>query len=1718
MSASLSSGILTINVDSVDSVRSAFIRNDGTNYIVATTSGGAGIAITGGTAAVADVTGLVINGATSTTESFTFEGSNDFSLSGALTTNKIDTLTVGRSLSFGSISIGDNGTTTITSGVSTSGALTIQTNVLSLGANLSSAAADVNLQVRSSSLALAANVTAADDVRLDVRDGITQTAGIITAANLGVRSSGAAVLDRANLISTNIATSVNSLTFNNAAVTALSTGSVAAITNFSGTSGIGATNVATIVTGGALNFTSGGGSTGTNLKAGGVITLGGIIGAGSGTFRAVAVGGINQTGGLLGAGHLSAVNSGAGNISIMGLNLSAGANLAASNSAAGGQVNFDNFFGSAYNIDTVAAGPTGFDAVTGITTNNGDVHLKYGPLTIKQAVNAGTASVRLGTEGGASQTATGVISAANLILRNWNGGTIDLTGAANQVGVLAADGTLNGGSIIRYRDADALTIGAVSAGISGFEAATGIVTTSKDVTIISGPLTINQAINVGTGTLRLVTEGGVSGNTSAVITAAALGVRNTTSGNIDLTAATTSNIASLAAVNQASGGAIKYRDSNALAIGSVAADGTLFAALDGLGTNDGDVTIVSGALSVNQAVGAGSGTVRLAGSGGISQSAAAGIIAAALGIRATTTASFITLTATNNDVGTLAVVDSTAGATLRYLDSSDVTIGTVAADGALFAALDGVTLTNGDFTLVVDGAVSIQRAVAIGAAGDTLLLAAAGSVTQTSTGVVTAGGIGVRTTSGDIDFTGAVNDIAQFAAENTALGGAVKIRETGALSISTMPSDGSFFVGMTGITTNNGDVLLLLGGGLAIDQAVAAGTGTIRGAAGGTITQASAGALTTAALGLRAFGNIDLTTSTANDVGVFAAAQAAGGGKVKYRDVGDFTVGTVAADGALFAALNGIVTTNGGTSTNGAAAATGNDVTLVGGAIAVNQAINAGTATVRITAAGGVSQSAAGTLTAASLGIRNTSAGGVDLTGVAGDQIGTFAAFNGTVGGALNYTPAEVAAIGTVLADGALFAETTGLVRTNAAPLLAVNAGLSAAEGSTSTITAAMLAVTDIDHSAAQLTYQLTAVPAHGVLKRDGVELGVGGTFTQADVAAELVTYTHDSSETAADEFRFTVTDGTATLVEATFAITVFQVSDRPTIDVNSGATLTEQQSVVIGAGLLHAADADNTPEQLVYTLTAAPTSGQLLLDGALLAAGGTFTQADVDGGKLTYAHTADVGVADSLKFTLSDGVNTLDEATFGITITPVNDAPTIAPYTFYLSTSAKIGTVVGAVTSSDADGPGRTYELLGGNGALAINAQNGVITVANQKLLVVGTTTLAVRVTDGGSPSLSAEAAVTLVIRKSNTPPAFSLNDAAGGAVLVKSNKATLLLAESAPGSPTQNGALVGTIGVSDVDEPGASFTVTMTDKSGAFGFDAATGRIVVADASKLNIEKTSSFSLTFKTTDHGLTGLPKGVTTTFTVTIKLVDVNEAPTFAATAAAFRLKENNSARATVGTVKATDPDKTAPNKTLSYSLVSQVDQSGNAVGLFAIADPRSGKITVPAAGALNFEAAQSYVLVVRATDGAGLFTDQVVAVTVVDVNEAPTVALLDAAQNPTTTLTIAENAAAGTLVGYLRITNPDVFRAETFKVSLSDQSGALVAGPYDAATGLVAITVSTDPKKAAKLDFEKFKLGRFALSAVATDSGFISNDGSKQGAKSSAKATFAVQLTDTVGS
>ena len=56
------------------------------------------------------------------------------------------------------------------------------------------------------------------------------------------------------------------------------------------------------------------------------------------------------------------------------------------------------------------------------------------------------------------------------------------------------------------------------------------------------------------------------------------------------------------------------------------------------------------------------------------------------------------------------------------------------------------------------------------------------------------------------------------------------------------------------------------------------------------------------------------------------------------------------------------------------------------------------------------------------------------------------------------------------------------------------------AEGTaTQLITAAMLRATDAESANANLTFTADGASAHGTLKRAGVNLAAGGTFTQAD-------------------------------------------------------------------------------------------------------------------------------------------------------------------------------------------------------------------------------------------------------------------------------------------------------------------------------------------------------------------------------------------------------------------------------------------------------------------------------------------------------------------------------------------------------------------------------------------------------------------------------------------
>ncbi|WP_068493932.1 DUF4347 domain-containing protein, partial [Paramagnetospirillum marisnigri] len=155
-------------------------------------------------------------------------------------------------------------------------------------------------------------------------------------------------------------------------------------------------------------------------------------------------------------------------------------------------------------------------------------------------------------------------------------------------------------------------------------------------------------------------------------------------------------------------------------------------------------------------------------------------------------------------------------------------------------------------------------------------------------------------------------------------------------------------------------------------------------------------------------------------------------------------------------------------------------------------------------------------------------------------------------------------------ADGATQDSTAASrsVSFNLLPTVA-STGMTVQEGaSDTTITTAMLRVSDTETSAtASLVYTVTTLPTGGTLMKDGVPVILGNTFTQADVDANKITYTHLGGEAASDSFGFSYTDSTSTVTGGSFAITVTNVNDAPVMATASPtlASITEDQLTPAG-------------------------------------------------------------------------------------------------------------------------------------------------------------------------------------------------------------------------------------------------------------------------------------------------------------------------------------------------------------------------------------------------------------------------------------------------------------------------------------------------------------------------------------------------------------------------
>jgi VCBS repeat-containing protein len=278
--------------------------------------------------------------------------------------------------------------------------------------------------------------------------------------------------------------------------------------------------------------------------------------------------------------------------------------------------------------------------------------------------------------------------------------------------------------------------------------------------------------------------------------------------------------------------------------------------------------------------------------------------------------------------------------------------------------------------------------------------------------------------------------------------------------------------------------------------------------------------------------------------------------------------------------------------------------------------------------------------------------GGVLVVPAAGFRLNFefFASFTNGSG----YSPAlDFYDVNTTSGGTAQVSFTAGFYSINKNPTLNTNTGAIVSQGNTVALTAAMLAASDAESGAGQITYTLASggsggTVTQGTLRNLATPLANGATFTQADINVGNITYTNNpissiSCQTS-DSFQFNLTDGNGGVTPSSppllfsFPITI-ALANLPPAANNASI------SVALGAtfnGTLTATNNDCFTPTFAFSVVTPPTKGSVTIN---------------PNGSYTYTATPGQTGGDSFTFNVSDGV--LNAAAPGtVTVTIANQAP----------------------------------------------------------------------------------------------------------------------------------------------------------------------------------------------------------------------------------------------------------------------------------------------------------------------------------------------------------------------------------------------------------------------------------------------------------------------------
>jgi VCBS repeat-containing protein len=334
------------------------------------------------------------------------------------------------------------------------------------------------------------------------------------------------------------------------------------------------------------------------------------------------------------------------------------------------------------------------------------------------------------------------------------------------------------------------------------------------------------------------------------------------------------------------------------------------------------------------------------------------------------------------------------------------------------------------------------------------------------------------------------------------------------------------------------------------------------------------------------------------------------------------------------------------------------------------------------------------------------------------------------VSGALRWTPSEAQGPGNFtfrvnVSDGTATASETVTVavnEVNVAPQLS-NVPAAAAINELSAFTFQPSAL-DADIPNQPLTFSLIDAPAGASVNP------TGGAFSW--------TPTESQGNGSVYSFTVRVSDGVAS-TDVPVKLTALEVNSPPVLSEIPAQTVDELKPLSL---TVKSSDTDDPVNVLTYSLGDGAPPGMTI---------------DSKTGAISWTPSEAQGAGDfpvTVRVTDNGSPNLSDSRTFNVRVNEINVAPRLAPIGNKTVDEETPLTFTAGATDSDLPANSLTYSLVNAPAGASLNPATGAFSWTPSEAQGAGSYNVTVRVTDNGTPALSAEETFMITVREVNIPP----------------------------------------------------------------------------------------------------------------------------------------------------------------------------------------------------------------------------------------------------------------------------------------------------------------------------------------------------------------------------